>query len=231
MTGIRPLVRDPNAKNTESLTRSHLITVSESGLLTCVGGKWTTYREMAEDAVDRAVKEFNLKTQPLPESNISGIAAAKATELDGSCRTHSLRLVGAHGFSPRLHSELVQRFQLPDDVAEHLAHNYGDRAWEVASLTSAGNTDSRRLAGEAFPFVDGEVRYAIRNEYAMTAADIVGRRMRLAFLDVQAALKALPTIISIMGEELKWNDKRRKQEFANAVKFLRSMGLREDVSV
>lgn len=186
---------------------------------------------MAEDAVDHAIKEFSLKPQALPSSNISGISTATTTDLTGDCRTQELRLVGAHGFSPKLHNELVQRFELADDVAEHLAHNYGDRAWEVASLSSSANKPTQRIAGAAFPFVDGEVRYAIRSEYAMTAADIVGRRMRLAFLDVQAALKALPAVISIMGEELKWNDKRKKQEFADAVKFLRSMGLREDVSV
>jgi glycerol-3-phosphate dehydrogenase len=186
---------------------------------------------MAEDAVDHAIKEFNLKPQALPASNISGTSVAATTELNGACQTQHLRLVGAHGFTPKLHNELVQRFELADDVAEHLSHNYGDRAWEVASLSSSASKPTQRIAGDAFPFVDGEVRYAIRNEYAMTAADIVGRRMRLAFLDVQAALKALPTVVSIMGEELKWNEKRKKQEFADGVKFLRSMGLRDDVSV
>src|SRR5690606_15649825 len=56
--GIRPLVKDPKAKKTESLVRNHLITVSPSGLLTCAGGKWTTYRQMAEEAVDEAIRTF-----------------------------------------------------------------------------------------------------------------------------------------------------------------------------
>jgi len=43
-SGIRPLVRDPGAKNTESLVRNHMINISPSGLLTIAGGKWTTYR-------------------------------------------------------------------------------------------------------------------------------------------------------------------------------------------
>ena len=47
-SGIRPLVKDPKAKNTESLVRNHLVTASDSGLLTCAGGKWTTYRQMSE---------------------------------------------------------------------------------------------------------------------------------------------------------------------------------------
>jgi glycerol-3-phosphate dehydrogenase len=56
--GIRPLVRNPNAKDTASLVRNHLIYVSESGLVTISGGKWTTYRKMAEEAVDKAIEVF-----------------------------------------------------------------------------------------------------------------------------------------------------------------------------
>jgi glycerol-3-phosphate dehydrogenase len=57
-SGIRPLVRDPGAKNTESLVRNHMINVSPSGLLTIAGGKWTTYRAMAEETVDKAIEVF-----------------------------------------------------------------------------------------------------------------------------------------------------------------------------
>ena len=47
-SGIRPLVRDPNAKNSAALSRNHVIETSESGMVTIAGGKWTTYRKMAE---------------------------------------------------------------------------------------------------------------------------------------------------------------------------------------
>ncbi|KAJ1971357.1 mitochondrial glycerol-3-phosphate dehydrogenase, partial [Dimargaris cristalligena] len=60
-SGIRPLVRDPAAKNTAGLVRSHMLYVSPSRLLTIAGGKWTTYRNMAEETVDLAIREFNLK--------------------------------------------------------------------------------------------------------------------------------------------------------------------------
>lgn len=66
----------------------------------------------------------------------------------------------------------------------------------------------RRLHSE-FPYTDAEVRYACR-EYAVKATDIIARRLRLAFLNAQAAKEALPNIIEIMAEELKW-DKREKK--------------------
>lgn len=56
-----------------------------------------------------------------------------------------------------------------------------------------------------FPYIDAEIRYGVR-EYAMSAVDMIARRLRLAFLNVQAAQEALPDIVSIMAEELSWSE-------------------------
>ncbi|KAI1925322.1 mitochondrial glycerol-3-phosphate dehydrogenase [Ophidiomyces ophidiicola] len=229
-SGIRPLVRDPKAKNTESLVRSHLVNISKSGLLTCAGGKWTTYRQMAEEAVDEAIKQFNLKPQGLgenPDISGTGFYDDKAI-LDGSCQTHQVRLIGAHGFSRTLFINLIQHFGLATDVARHLTESYGDRAWEVAAMSSPTNMRfpicGVRLS-PLYPFIDGEVRFAVRREYAQTPVDVLARRTRLAFLNARAALDALPTVVDIMAEELSWDSKRKQREWDDAVKFLVSMGL------
>ncbi len=62
--GIRPLVRSKVPANTASLTRDHTIVISKSNLLTIAGGKWTTYRKMAEDCVDQAARLAKLETRP-----------------------------------------------------------------------------------------------------------------------------------------------------------------------
>ena len=67
----------------------------------------------------------------------------------------------------------------------------------------------------------------MRSEGACTAADVISRRTRLAFLDVDSALKALPRVIDVMAEELSWSDARREHEWTETVHFLRSMGLEE----
>lgn len=231
-SGIRPLVRDPKAKNTESLVRNHLITISQSGLLTCAGGKWTTYRQMAEEAVDEAMKTFNLSARPVSAApKISGTEMIDdAAILDGSCQTHQVRLIGAHGYSKTLFINLIQHFGIETDVAKHLTESYGDRAWTVAALSSP--TQERfpvrgNKISTLYPFIDGEVRYAVQHEYAQTAVDVLARRTRLAFLNAQAALEALPTVIDLMSEELKWDSKRKELEWKDTVKYLRSMGLPE----
>jgi glycerol-3-phosphate dehydrogenase len=209
--------------------RNHLVAVSDSGLLTCAGGKWTTYRQMAEDAVDKAIEVFKLKPAGIARApNLSGVEGFNdGTALDGSCQTHRLRLVGAHGYSQNLPVHLIQHFGIEADVAQHLARSYGDRAWRVAALgakLAAYPFRGQRLSPK-YPYIDGEVRYAVQSEYAQTAVDVLARRTRLSFLDVQAALEALPAVIDRMGEELQWSAERKDLEWAEAVQFLASMGL------
>ena len=91
-SGLRPLVRNPNAARTEGLVRNHMIHVSESGLVTIAGGKWTTYRAMAEETVDEAIKVFGL------EGNVKN-----------ECVTEKLRLIGSDGWSRNMFIGLIQR--------------------------------------------------------------------------------------------------------------------------
>ncbi|KAF9365250.1 mitochondrial glycerol-3-phosphate dehydrogenase [Mortierella sp. NVP85] len=208
-SGIRPLVRDPAAKSTEGLVRNHMINVSPSGLLTIAGGKWTTYRAMAEETVDAAIKEFNL--QPVR-----------------GCTTDRVKLIGSHGYSDTMFIRLIQQFGLETEIAQHLSNSYGDRAWAVASL--AQTTGKRwpifgRRVCQQYPYIEAEVRYAVRREYACTAVDVLARRLRLAFLNVHAAFEALPRVIDIMTEELQWDQARRAKETEEAKKFLMTMGL------
>ncbi|KAF2085922.1 mitochondrial glycerol-3-phosphate dehydrogenase-like protein [Saccharata proteae CBS 121410] len=229
-SGIRPLVRDPKAKKTEGLVRNHLITTSESGLMTCAGGKWTTYREMAEQTVDEAIKEFKLQTRPFVNPpRVSGTEIIDdMANLDGSCQTHRVRLIGAHGFSKTLFINLIQHYGIETEVAKHLTEAYGDRAWTVAALSEP--TEQRfpvrgKRISPLYPFVDGEVRYAVRHEYAQTAVDVIARRTRLAFLNAQAALESLPNVIDLMAGELGWDAQRKEREWKDSLTYLGSMGL------
>lgn len=129
-SGIRPLVKDPDAKDTQSLVRNHMINVSAGGLLTIAGGKWTTYRAMAEETVDAAIKEYNLKPT-------------------GPSQTDHIKLLGAHAWTKTMYIKLIQQFGLETEVAKHLAESYGDQAWTVASMSdptgmSTPNASSNR---------------------------------------------------------------------------------------
>ena len=144
--GLRPLVADPRAADTAQLARDHVIELTPAGLLTIAGGKWTTYRKMAEDAVDHAVKAFGLRPT-------------------GTCRTAALPLVGADGGQGELERRLM-REGASAEVAAHLVRAYGDRAGQVAQLAATGYD---ALLAPGHPFTEAEVVYAARCELAVRA--------------------------------------------------------------
>ncbi|NXM85577.1 GPDM protein, partial [Oenanthe oenanthe] len=201
-SGIRPLVTNPDSKDTQSISRNHVVTVSDSGLVTIAGGKWTTYRAMARDTIDAAVREHSLQAC--------------------SCQTMGLQLEGALDWSPTLYIRLVQDYGLESEVAQHLASTYGDKAFEVAKIAQVTGKRwpivGKRLVSE-FPYIEAEVVYAVK-EYARTAVDVISRRTRLAFLHVQAAEEALPRIVDIMAKELNWSDQKKKEQLEAARTFL-----------
>lgn len=201
-SGIRPLVTNPDSKDTQSLSRNHVVTVSDSGLITVAGGKWTTYRAMARDTIDTAVREHSLQA--------------------GSCQTMGLQLEGAQDWSPTLYIRLVQDYGLESEVAQHLASTYGGKAFEVAKIAQVTGKRwpivGKRLVSE-FPYIEAEVVYGVK-EYARTAVDIISRRTRLAFLNVQAAEEALPRIVDIMAKELNWCEQKKKEQLEAARTFL-----------
>ena len=190
-SGLRPLVSDPKAADTAKLARDHVIEDSSSGLLTIAGGKWTTYRKMALDTVDHALKQFNLSA---PEP---------------TCQTEQLPIIGSANYNEQGDLELSKRFGFAADVASYLNRTYGDQAEQVAKLAEGG--DGVRLV-KSHPVLEAEVIYAVRHELAERVIDVLARRMPLALLDTEAAKQAAPRVLEIMAEELGWDRQRCEEE-------------------
>ncbi|TYI23967.1 hypothetical protein ES332_A06G202100v1 [Gossypium tomentosum] len=212
-SGIRPLAMDPTAKNTESISRDHVVCEDYPGLVTITGGKWTTYRSMAEDAVNAAIKSGKLSPR-------------------NECITANLRLVGGDGWESSSFTVLAQQYVrmkkthggkvvpgvMDTASAKHLSHAYGTLAERVATIAQ-NETLGKRLA-HGYPYLEAEVAYCARNEYCESAIDFIARRSRLAFLDTDAAGRALPRIIEILAKEHNWDRSRQKQEMQKAREFL-----------
>jgi len=190
-SGLRPLVSDPKAADTAQLARDHIIEESKDGLLTIAGGKWTTYRKMALDTVDHALKRFNL-TAPKP-----------------TCQTEQLPIIGGADYNEKGDLELSNKYGFTADIASYLHRTYGDQADQVAEM--AGEGSAVRLV-ESHPVLEAEVLYAVRYELAERVIDVLARRMPLALLDSDAARKAAPRVLKIMAEELGWDQQRCEAE-------------------
>ncbi len=197
-SGLRPLVSDPQAADTAGLSRDHVVNVGPAGLVTIAGGKWTTYRRMAVDAVNQAVSVAGL--EPEREST-----------------TASLPLVGAEGFSAQGAGDLQERFALEADVASHLNRAYGSFAAEVARMATEG-LDDRLVPGQ--PYLEAEVVYAARHEYARSTADVLWRRLRLAMLDEEDARRALGRVAELLADELGHDEARRAADVDEAEALL-----------
>jgi len=112
--GLRPLVRAGKGKSTASLSRSHFIQVADSGLITICGGKWTTYRKMGEDVIEKAISVGDLEKKPCQTESLKlhGYMQGTHTTVDawtlyGSNGTHLQALVKEHPeWGEKLHARL-----------------------------------------------------------------------------------------------------------------------------
>lgn len=105
-TGIRPLVKSENSKNTAALSRDHTIEIDESNLLTITGGKWTTYRKMAEDAINQGIRAAGLPAKECVTENLE-IYDASAEEVRQLTAEDSKWAEKLHADLPYLAAEIV----------------------------------------------------------------------------------------------------------------------------
>ena len=182
--GIRPLIVSSRA-DTKTLLRDHEVEHDpESNLLSLLGGKWTTYRLMAQDAVDRA-------------GELLGKNAVSTTE------THFL--VGGKDYRFEDWQTLQSQYGLPADVCQHLMRTYGNRAEQVAQLTREQPHFAQKLT-DSLPFVNVEVVYQVRQEMAVTLRDVLARRWRLELSDWQLTATLTPQVADLMAAELGWSE-------------------------
>jgi glycerol-3-phosphate dehydrogenase len=219
-SGIRPLAKDVHAKDTASTSRDHVIEYTKPGMITIAGGKWTTYRKMAEDTVDAVLSENKklidqARTKPALKKFIID------TRNVGKSQTLGVPLIGAAGWSLQLPTTL-HRLGFDHDIASHLSHNYGDKSFDISRIIQREKNLNKRLAA-GYPFIEAEIVFAARHEYAFTATDMISNRIRLAFLNSDASYHALPRVIHLMARELGWDTSRKILEYQLASRFLATM--------
>jgi glycerol-3-phosphate dehydrogenase len=183
--GIRPLVAHAGASANDA-SREHHIGMSASGLLSVTGGKLTTYRAMAAEIVDRVER------------------AAGRTTLTASV-TGDASLPGAGDLS---HEHEVQRARemIPQSaLAEQLVRAYGDRWRMVWGLVEREPLLGERLDPD-LPYIAAEVVWAAVAEGAWTVADVLVRRMPVAYERQDAGRALAPAVAALLGRVHGWDD-------------------------
>lgn len=189
--GIRPLVAEAATGRTADLSRRHRVTLAPSGLVTVVGGKLTTYRAMAADAVDVVGRLLGRGTRRSP--------------------TARLALHGAVGARALMSAEAAARLGVDHRLLAHLVGRHGGEAAAVVRLVATDVGLGRPLV-EGLPYLRAEAVWAARHELAHTLDDVLTRRTRAAVLDAAAAAAAAEGTAHLLGAELDWSPARRGQE-------------------
>ena len=205
--GIRPLIVSSRA-DTKTLLRDHEVEHDPtSGLLSLLGGKWTTYRLMAQDAIDRAGELLN-KSAP------------------GSTEMHYL--IGGENYRFEDWQTLQTQYKLPADVCQHLMKTYGNRAERVAKLTQENSVLAEKFT-DSQPFLKAEVVYQVREEMAVTLRDVLARRWRLELSNWQLTAQLAPLVADLMAPELGWSETDRNEQIRSyqhlLASFIKNAGL------
>lgn len=146
--GLRPLVKLPGAKSTAALPRDHVVLVSAGGLITIAGGKWTTYRKMAADAVGKAMEVAGLPKKPCMTESLR---LADTRRRSGQSASETIASAGGTGpRSRRLHPDLPLT---ADDVLHAARHEMARTVEDVLSRRSRSLLLNARAATEAAPSV------------------------------------------------------------------------------
>ncbi|MGK0714655.1 glycerol-3-phosphate dehydrogenase/oxidase [Leucobacter sp. W1153] len=190
--GLRPLLAG-ESDETSKLSREHLVAQPVPGLVMVAGGKWTTYRVMAKDAIDAA-----------------------ADALDGrvpASITHDVPLLGAEGYKAAWNrrNRVARAFDVHPTRIEHLLRRYGSLTGELLDLIRERPELADPLPG-ADDYIGAEVVYAASHEGALHLDDVLARRTRISIEAWDRGVSAAPVAAALMAGVLGWSKSRTETE-------------------
>jgi glycerol-3-phosphate dehydrogenase len=203
--GLRPLIQASDRSSTKQLLRDHAVELDEtSGLVSLLGGKWTTYRLMAQDAVDEICRRRNTP--------------------DLVCKTEKMLLPGTEGYLADTYKQLQASYAdfIGKDMAKALCQRYGMDAYDVVELCKEDATWSEEICDGALA-IQAEVIWQLRNEMVCTIRDVLARRLRLESTNFHQAYAAAPIVGRLMAWELGWKEQEEAEHITAYQAFLQRL--------
>lgn len=194
--GLRPLLAGED-EATSRLSREHAVGAATPGLVVVAGGKYTTYRIMAKDTIDAAVR---------------GLPPAVARRTSGCC-TEGVPLLGADGYEALWNQRrpIAKSHGLTVPRVEHLLNRFGSLATEVLDLMDADPSLAEPLTG-AETYLRAEVVYAASHEGARHLEDVIARRTRISFETFDRGTQVAGEVAALMAGVLGWSAEQRERE-------------------
>ena len=190
--GLRPLVANKTGSATTKLSREHTVDHPVPGFVSMAGGKYTTYRIMAKDAVDLAVLDLR--------------------RLVNNSVTEKLPLIGADGYFALQQqvAKIAEDNSLSEATVTHLLNRHGSLIAEILELIADDASLAERLIPD-LPYLKAEILHAATHEGALSVEDVLLRRTRISFEAADSGAAAAKEVATIIGEELGWGAKERSE--------------------
>jgi len=192
--GLRPLLAG-ESESTSQLSREHAVARAQPGLISVAGGKYTTYRVMAKDAIDAAMQDLGDHTAPSV--------------------TDYTPLVGADGYQAMVNQvdRLAHRVGLPVWRLEHLLNRYGSMTDDLLALAEKDATLLEPLEG-AEEYLRVEIAYAAAYEAALHLDDLLARRTRISIETPDRGVRSARPAAELAAPHLGWDQERIDNEVA-----------------
>lgn len=188
--GLRPLVANKTGSATTKLSREHTVDRPVPGFVSLAGGKYTTYRVMAKDAVDLAVLDLR--------------------KLVSDSVTDKLPLIGADGYFALVQQteKIAEKYAVSEATITHLLNRYGSLIEEILEIINEDPSMSERLIPD-LPYIKAEILHAVTHEGALSVEDVLLRRTRISFEDFYSGSEVATEVANIIGSELGWGARER----------------------
>lgn len=189
--GLRPLVANKKESDTTKLSREHTVDRPVPGFVSLAGGKYTTYRVMAKDAVDMATNDI--------------------AKLTNESVTEKLPIIGADGYwaLEQQIDSLASQYSLKSECISHLLSRYGADISDLLALIE----EDRKLAApitKSLPYLKAELVYAVIAEGAMSVSDVLERRTRIWFEAKNFGVDLAKNVADLIAPYLGWKAADKK---------------------
>src|SRR5262245_59213286 len=198
--GLRPLIAAPPNVDESDVSREHEVFSRADGLVIIAGGKLTTYRRMARQAVNETLKLLDQLGEPIAANRTT----TKGRPLPGAEGLTQTDLEGVAAIG----RELIAEFALDVDTATHLCGVYGARAHLLAKRIAEDRALAERIDAE-LPYVWAEVEFAVGHDLARTVEDVLARRVPLLLVSRDQGLGVCERVADRLTARLGWSDAQR----------------------
>lgn len=222
--GYRPLVQKPEYGTvTRKIARNHIVRFNENtGLVSLLGGKWTTYRQMGVDVMNK-IFEVN---KTLKEKEVNNKITSGNLKLPGGYNPENIEKTHLSydeecEFYNQLRLYLMQKYLIPENMIKIMIFRFGLNTLKILDIYNEITKDNKNDVTMVNDLNKAQIIYTSRYEMVVRPNDYICRRSGIAFFDLKHAESEIDNVSQVLGSEFKWSKSKISLEKENSIKNLK----------